>query len=223
MSLDHSPHLAHQFDDAEQQRESATLGMWAFLVTEVMIFGAIFTAYAVYRHQHYDAFLGGSHHLKAWLGGINTVVLISSSLTMALAVHGGQIGDNKSQVRWLVLTMLLGVAFLGVKAFEYHDEYVEKLIPGLNFDPTPWRDRGENANHVQMFFVLYFTMTGLHAVHMLVGLGILTVILLKARRGRYTAAYHTPIELAGLYWHFVDVVWIFLFPLLYLVGRPEFL
>jgi len=223
VSVVHSPYLAHQFDDAEQQREAATLGMWAFLVTEVMIFGAIFTGYAVYRYQHYGAFLSGSQHLKAWLGGINTVVLISSSLTMALAVYAAQIGHRRGQVLWLALTMVLGLAFLGVKAFEYYEEYQEKLIPVLNFDSTVWLSRGENPGPVQLFFVFYFTMTGLHAVHMLVGLGLLAFILMRARRGRYTAEYHTPVELVGLYWHFVDIIWIFLFPLLYLVGRPEFM
>ncbi len=219
MSVEHAPFLAHQFDDAEQQREAATLGMWAFLVTEVMIFGAIFTGYAVYRYQHYDAFLAGSQHLTAWLGGVNTVVLISSSLTMALAVHGGQIGSRKKQAMWLALTMVLGTAFLGIKAFEYYEEYADKLIPVLSFEPAAWM---KDPAKVQLFFVFYFTMTGLHAVHMLVGLGLLAFILRRARQGRYTAEYHTPIELTGLYWHFVDVVWIFLFPLLYLVGSPEF-
>ncbi len=211
--------LADHFEDLDQQHEVAMLGMWAFLVTEVMLFAATFTAYAVYRSKFPDAFVQGSQHLDVWLGAINTAVLIGSSLTMALAVHGAQIGHRNQLVLCLGLTLFLGLVFLGIKAHEYTTEYHEKLIPGLAFDEKPWIEQGTNPAHVKMFFVFYFVMTGLHAVHMTVGIGLLVVMLVLAWRGRFTKEYHTPVELAGLYWHFVDIVWIFLFPLLYLIGH----
>jgi len=205
---------AHQFDDMEQQKEASSLGMWVFLVTEIMFFGGLFMAYLLYRWSYPAAFAAASHHLNVTLGGLNTAVLIGSSLTMALAVHGAQTGNRKALVWFLIVTILLGCTFLGVKAVEYHHKFEEHLFPGASF-----HFEGPEAANAQMFFFIYFCMTGLHALHMIVGIGVLTVLTVLSVRGRYTPAYHGPVEVSGLYWHFVDIVWIFLFPLLYLIGR----
>jgi cytochrome c oxidase subunit 3 len=206
--------LAHQFDDIEQQRDAGTLGMWAFLITEMLFFGGMFMAYILYRSKDPESFAYASGHLNWRIGATNTAVLIISSLTMALAVYYSQMGKRTQLITFLLLTMLLGATFLGIKAFEYHQKYVDHLIPGFDFH---WHGHGD-PQHVQMFYFIYFAMTGVHALHMIVGLGIMTVITLMARRGRFTPEYHSPVEISGLYWHFVDIVWIFLFPLLYLVG-----
>ncbi|MEX2260806.1 MAG: cytochrome c oxidase subunit 3 family protein [Bryobacteraceae bacterium] len=213
-SGEHSLALRHQFDTVEQQRDASTLGMWVFLVTEIMFFGGLFTAYVIYRTLYPTAFEAGSHHLNITLGAINTVVLICSSLTMALAVHGAQLGSRKALIACLLLTILLGSVFLGIKAFEYADKFAHHLVPGPNF-----QFEGPFSRQVQLFYSIYFGTTGLHALHMIIGIGMLSVLAWQARRGRYSAEYNTPIELVGLYWHFVDIVWIFLFPLLYLLGR----
>lgn len=209
----HSAVLAHHFNDLEQQRKASTLGMWAFLITEIMFFGGLFTGYAVYRAAYPEAFAEASHHLDVLLGSINTAVLISSSLTMALAVHGAQVNDRKALIRFLLLTMFLGLVFLGIKLFEYAHKFAEQLVPGSNF-----HYEGAHAQQVQLFFSFYFAMTGMHALHMIIGIGILTVLVILAWRGRFSSVYYSPVELTGLYWHFVDIVWIFLFPLLYLIG-----
>ena len=209
------PDLAHHFDDMEQQREASSLGMWLFLVTEVMFFGGMFTTYMVYRTFYPEAFAGASHHLNLVLGGTNTLVLICSSLTMALAVVGAQTGNRKMQVCFLVLTILLGLTFLGIKGVEYYHKFEEHLVPGPNFRYP----EGHHGLQMQLFFSIYFAMTGMHALHMVIGIGVLTVLLFLASRGRFTPEYHSPMELTGLYWHFVDIVWIFLFPLLYLIER----
>jgi cytochrome c oxidase subunit 3 len=206
--------LAHQFDDIEQQREAGTLGMWAFLITEILFFGGMFMAYVLYRTKFSESFAAASAHLNWRLGAANTAVLIISSLTMALAVYYSQTGDRKKLMLFLVLTMILGATFLGVKAYEYYTKWVDHLIPGFGFD---WHGHGD-PQHVQMFYFIYFMMTGIHALHMIIGLGIMTVILIMSKRGRFTPEYHSPVEISGLYWHFVDIVWIFLFPLLYLLG-----
>jgi cytochrome c oxidase subunit 3 len=205
---------AHQFDDAEQQKEAATLGMWVFLVTEVLFFGGLFVTYLVYRHWYPEAFTVGSREMLVWAGTTNTFVLITSSLTVVLAVHAAQMGERRLLMLFLVLTMALGCVFLGIKAFEYYTEYVEHHVPGFGL---PFE--ASQSQHEQMFFCLYFMMTGLHAVHMIIGLGIMATMLWWAYRGIITPEYTNPIEISGLYWHFVDIVWIFLFPLLYLIGR----
>jgi cytochrome c oxidase subunit III len=204
----------HQFDDVEQQYEAASLGMWAFLLTEIMFFGGLFTGYAVYRAAYPAGFAEGSHHLDIVLGGINTAVLICSSLTMALAVHSAQLGERRTLTHFLLLTMLLGLVFLGIKGVEYAHKFGEHLVPGSGFVAE-----GPYAPQVQLFFGFYFSMTGMHALHMVIGIGILAVLAWQAGRGYFSPAYFTPVELTGLYWHFVDIVWIFLFPLLYLLGR----
>ena len=210
--------LAHQFDNLEQQVEAGTIGMWVFLITEVMFFGGLFMSYMTYRYWYPDSFAAGSSELQTILGATNTVVLICSSLTMALAVWSAQTGVRRLQIIFLIITMLLGLAFLGIKAYEYYSKYVESHIPWGNFvwkGPLPGT---ATAHTVQMFYWLYFAMTGLHALHMVVGVSILSFLLYFAWRGRFTPEYHAPMEISGLYWHFVDIVWIFLFPLLYLLG-----
>ena len=205
--------LAHQFDDPVQQHEASSLGMWAFLLTEIMFFGGLFVGYTVYRTAYPAGFIAGSQHLDVILGTINTAVLISSSLTMALSVHAAQTGHRQLLTRFLLLTMLLGLVFLGIKGYEYWHKYHESLVPGIRFTYD-----GLYASQVQLFLVFYFLMTGLHALHMVIGLGLLTVLTVLAWRGVFSAAYSTPVEIIGLYWHFVDIVWIFLYPLLYLLG-----
>ena len=208
------PALAHQFDDLRQQKEAATLGMWVFLVTEVLFFGGLFAAYSIYRAWYPDAFAAASHHLDLRLGTINTVVLITSSLTMALAVHAAET-DNRSRLMLLLtLTFVLGTVFLGIKGVEYYHKFQEHHVPGPSF-----QFEAEYFQHAQVFLSLYFVMTGLHAVHMFIGLGVLVWMLVWAWNGTITREYASPIEISGLYWHFVDIVWIFLFPLLYLIGR----
>lgn len=211
---EHSAHLAHQFDDSRQQFEASSLGMWAFLVTEVMFFGGLFMGFAVYVSLYAEAFAIGSRNLDLTLGTVNTVILLGSSLTMALAVQRAQRGRRWAVVGYLGLTLLLGLAFLGIKGVEYAHKYHQHLIPGPGFQL-----QGVGLQPVQLFFSFYFAMTGMHALHMLVGVVLLATLMVQAARGRYTTAYSTPVELSGLYWHFVDIVWIFLFPLLYLVGR----
>jgi len=213
--------LAHHFDTLEQQHDAHLLGMWTFLVTEVMIFGAVLTGYAVYRASYPEAFAAGSAHLKVGLGAGNTLVLIGSSLAMAFAVHSAQTGQRRAASGFLVLTMVLGTAFLMVKAVEYHIDYEEHLIPGLAFDEAHWLEKGINPRHAALFYVFYFVLTGLHAFHMIIGLGLLAYFAVRTRRGDCLGEKSTGVELAGLYWHFVDIVWIFLFPLLYLVGTRE--
>ena len=210
----HHPALAHQFDSLEQQVEATTLGMWVFLVTEVLFFGGLFLTYAIYRAFYPAAFSAASHELDIVLGGINTAVLITSSLTMALAVRSAQLGARRSLIMLLVATILLGTVFLGIKGVEYVHKFVEHHVPGPDF-----RFEAEHARHAQIFFSLYFMMTGLHAVHMVAGIGVLLVMLIFSWRGKISSSYYSPIEISGLYWHFVDIVWIFLFPLLYLIGR----
>ena len=204
---------AHQFDTMEQQKESSTLGMWLFLVTEIMFFGGLFLAYVIYRSAYPEAFAAASHTLDVKLGAFNTAVLIGSSLTMVLAVWAAQVNWRKGIVLFLLLTIVLGSVFLGVKAVEYHDKFVHHHVPGANFE---WD--GPRAQNAQIFFSLYFIMTGLHATHMVIGIIILAVLAVYAWRGKFDSEYYNPLEMTGLYWHFVDIVWIFLFPLLYLLG-----
>ncbi|MBI2930684.1 MAG: cytochrome c oxidase subunit 3 family protein [Planctomycetes bacterium] len=197
---------APQFDDLEQQHEAATLGMWVFLMTEVLFFGGLFLGYIVYRLAHERAFAQASSHLDVALGGINTAVLITSSFTMALAVHAAQTERRRRLFVFLLATMALGCVFLAVKGLEYAHKFREGLVPGPRFTHEPEQ---------QIFFSLYFVMTGTHAVHMIIGVGVMIGLMALALRRSHAAA----VENAGLYWHFVDIVWIFLFPLFYLVGR----
>ena len=209
--------VRHHFEDAAQQKDASTLGMWVFLVTEIMFFGGLFLAYFAYRQAFPDAFASASNKTDLWLGAFNTTVLICSSLTMALAVHFASIGKRQLLVLFLILTLLLGGAFLGVKAYEYHDKWVHHEVPGEHFECEGCVD----AQHASLFFSLYFGMTGLHASHMIIGFVILLVLIYQAAKGKFGPTWYTPIEMFGLYWHFVDIVWIFLFPLLYLIDRSH--
>ncbi len=299
----HPPGLQHQFDDMKQQLDSVTIGMWTFLAQEIMFFGGLFTVYLVFRSKYPMAFAAGSNHLDPFWGGLNTLVLIVSSLTMALTVYYAQKGNRNMQVGLIILTMIFGTVFLGVKAVEYTDKYNHGTIPVDGWNKVipegehqkdeassaaltlPFEQKasaseaegGETEVHanplgnfqildkdvklvkdneniltdsekvgyynnytrdaegniqpvgeinkeklkgkVQIFFWIYFVMTGLHALHMIIGLGIMLWLLYKAYRSTFSADYYSPVEIAGLYWHFVDIVWIFLFPLLYLLGR----
>ncbi|HZK75564.1 MAG TPA: cytochrome c oxidase subunit 3 family protein [Candidatus Kapabacteria bacterium] len=273
---EHHPHLAHHFESMEQQREAGTLGMWWFLLTEIMFFGGMFLAYTIYRHMYFDAFAAGSNVLSVWWGGFNTGVLIASSLTMALAVFHAQTGNSKKTVFFLCFTIFLGLVFLRVKYIEYSDKFAEHVFPAGDFRWPPPEEKpvgpqnpgdlllmlvgfeathpagptenglpvkvttnyseqgpyygtggqlpeqvqsGSMAGHVRMYFWLYFVMTGFHALHMVIGIGLLFMLAWQAWRNKFSREYHSYIELTGLYWHFVDIVWIFLFPLLYLVDR----
>jgi cytochrome c oxidase subunit 3 len=201
----------------EQQREAGTLGMWVFLVTEIMFFGGMFLAYTIYRSAYPELFAIASSSLNVYIGAANTVVLLCSSLTMVLAVRAAQLGQQRAIVIFLILTLLLGGVFLGVKAIEWKEKFDEHHIPGASFHLEGVPDGLQGR--AQLFFSLYFAMTGMHALHMIIGAGIMITLIVLARRGRYGASYYTPVDVSGLYWHFVDIIWIFLFPLLYLIDR----
>jgi cytochrome c oxidase subunit 3 len=213
----HTEHLQHHFDTKEQQLESSVLGMWVFLITEIMFFSGMFGAYTIYRNIYFDAFASTSRFMNLTLGATNTIVLITSSLTMALGVRSAQLGNKRMLIFFLTLTLLLGSVFLGIKAVEYHEKWVEHHVPGPTFEYEDAR----YAHQAQILFFLYFAMTGMHALHMIVGAGLLITLLAMAARNRFSAAWYTPVEMIGLYWHFVDIVWIFLFPLLYLIGHTR--
>ena len=256
----HSGHVAHHFDSAEQQFESGKLGMWIFLATEILLFGGLFCAYAVYRSNHPEIFVYAHRFLDKTLGAINTTVLICSSFTMALAVRAAQLGRTKALVRLLAATIVFAFCFLGIKAVEYEHKWKEGLLWGRRFHaelerpaaakPAPLpslpaaaaeersaippaavgprglaapgaRAHGEEdlgpPKNVQTFFAVYFLMTGLHGVHVIAGMIVIALVLVRARRGEFGPGYFTPVDLAGLYWHLVDLIWIYLFPLLYLI------
>jgi cytochrome c oxidase subunit III len=208
---EHDPALLHHFATKEQQKNSASLGMWLFLAQEVMFFGGMFCAYLVYRYKYFGDFGSASGRLNIWYGAINTAVLLCSSLTVVLAVRAAQLNKRKALTGWLVLTIILGCVFLGIKGIEYHDKWVHHEIPGPSFayqGTVPGHpDQQVNPHHAEMYFSLYFAMTGMHALHMIVGVGLFSLLAFWA----------------GLYWHFVDIVWIYLFPLLYLIDRNKLL
>jgi cytochrome c oxidase subunit 3 len=220
--VDDEPILSHQFDDVDQQTEASTLGMWLFLATEVMFFGGLLTAYAVYRTTAPREVALASKELNVALGCINTVVLLGSSLTMAMGVRAAGLRAQRELVMWLALTMVLGTAFLGIKAVEWTADYHEHLIPGVNFQ-VPEKDRtiveqeGLRPGKMELFFVLYFFMTGLHAIHLIIGVVLVGVMANLSWRGWFSGGGATQIEVTGLYWHFIDIVWVFLYPLLYLI------
>jgi cytochrome c oxidase subunit 3 len=262
----HSPRLAHHFDSHVQQFESNKLGMWIFLATEILLFGGLFCAYAVYRANHPEIFVYAHRYLDTTLGGINTAILIGSSFTMAWAVRAAQLGRQRALKVLLALTIVCAFGFLGIKFVEYEHKWKEGLLwgkryaphaegrtepaaapaaavtatppAGLNAEehtliPPPARgpaglavsDHADEQVHleqeapknVQVFFSVYFAMTGLHGIHVIAGMALLGWILLRASRGEFGPDYFIPVDLAGLYWHLVDLIWIFLFPLLYLI------
>jgi cytochrome c oxidase subunit III len=204
--------LQEQFEEMPQQKEAATLGMWAFLATEVLFFGAMFMSYIAYRNAYPQAFAEASHHTIVLFGTVNTAILLTSSLTMALAVHAARENNIKWLFRFLTITIVLALAFLAVKGLEYREDLSEHLWPGPHFKP-------ELPPQAQIFWVLYWIMTGVHALHVTVGVGLLSTMAWLTSRRKFSADYYTPIEMSGLYWHFVDIIWIFLYPLLYLIQR----
>ncbi len=225
---EHPAYLLHHFETVEQQKAASSFGMWLFLMQELMFFGGMFMAYLVYRTWYYPAFAAASNTLDWKIGTVNTIILLTSSFTMTLAVHYAEKQHVKALANSILITIVLGIVFLGLKATEYKAKFVEHHVPGASFsieDFVTGNNTGappmapDMAQHAQLFFSLYFAMTGMHALHMIIGIGILAVMYFKAKAGAYTAGHTAPIDYASLYWHFVDVVWIFLFPLLYLVNR----
>ena len=224
----HPSFLRHHFESIGQQREAASFGMWIFLLTEIMFFGGMFCAYLIFRNWYHPAFVAGSNTLDITLGTANTAVLICSSFTMAMAVYSAQMRRKGALMLFLVLTIVLGFVFLGIKGDEWHSKYVEHHIPGMDFsiqdfvhptNPKAIPLAPDMAEKTQLYFSLYFLMTGMHALHMVIGVSILFFLLARAYQGAYTEGHIMPIENFGLYWHFVDIIWIFLFPLLYLISR----
>ncbi len=209
---DQKPAVAEQFEDAQQQSEASLLGMWTFIATEVLFFGGLFLAYTIYRHFYYADFAIASRHTDVFFGTLNSVIILTSSLTMAFAVQAASENRKKVIMPLIVITMFFGISFLVVKGFEYHKDIAEHLVPGANFDPTL-------PPHAQLFFYFYWAMTGLHAVHLIIGLVVLSLMTRMAWCKKFSGEYYAPLEVSGLYWHFVDLVWLFLYPLLYLINR----
>jgi cytochrome c oxidase subunit III len=213
--------LEPHFRDLEQQHETAVLGMWVFLATEVILFGALFLGVYVYVYQYHEAAERASEKLNWIIGGTNTVVLLVSSLFMVLAVHSAKLGERRRLVLYLGLTASLGTLFLVLKGLEYYIDYRDNLIPGWRFVPEEWVHEGlrpEQVPHVQLFLLFYWIMTGTHALHMTIGIAVVLTMLVLAHRGYFSAEYYSPVDVTALYWHFVDTVWIFLLPMLYLLG-----
>lgn len=210
---EHPAYLAHHFSEVEQQQESAKLGMWIFLLTEVLLFGGLFCFYAIYRAWNPDMFYNAHKFLNVELGALNTVVLISSSVTMALAIRSMQLNDRKKTIWFLIITLACAAVFLVVKYFEYSHKFHLGQLPGKYYTFT-----GVQGSNPHIFFSVYFTMTGLHGIHVLAGMVAISWVLYRTVKNNFSAQYYTPIEMTGLYWHLVDLIWIFLFPLLYLIG-----
>jgi len=231
---EHPHYLLHHFESVEQQADASGFAMWLFLLTEVMFFSGLFVVYMIYRNWYYPAFVAGSHQLSVLLGGVNSVILITSSLTMALAVWFAERRKKNALLACLVTTLLLGIVFLGIKGLEYKEKFEKHHFPGATFslesfvnpasDPVAVAagDKPlpvDTAQRTELFFALYFAMTGMHALHMIIGMGLLVFIIYRARQGAYTTGHTQFVEYFGYYWHFVDIIWIFLFPLLYLINR----
>ena len=234
---EHPPYLRHHFENTAQQADAAGFAMWLFLLTEVMFFGGLFTAYLIYRNWYYPAFVEASHQLNVVWGTLNTAVLITSSFTMAMGVWCAEMRKQSGLVLCLILTFILGLGFLGIKTVEYKEKIEKHHVPGFHYslksfvdpqsDPEIYKEYHDKplaldmARHTEVYFSLYFVMTGMHALHMIIGIAILGFMIFRARAGAYTAGHVTFVENFGLYWHFVDIVWIFLFPLLYLISRHQ--
>ena len=232
---EHPPYQRHHFESVGQQFDATNFAMWLFLLTEIMFFGGLFTSYLIMRNWYYPAFVEGSHHLSIFWGTTNTAVLITSSFTMAMSVYSAQTRQKSKLVMYLVLTFVLGLVFLCIKGIEWHGEWVDHHVPGLRWSDADFLNpkldadvykeyhdaplSPEMAQNTEEYFFLYFAMTGMHALHMIVGIGLLGFIIFRARQGAYTKGHVTFVENFGLYWHFVDVIWIFLYPLLYLISR----
>jgi cytochrome c oxidase subunit 3 len=212
MSAEAHPALAHHFESLEKQAHAARLGMWLFLATEVLLFTALFAAYAVYRYLFHDSFAEASRHIETWIGLVNTIVLVTSSFTVAMGLHRATRGDGKGTALFFGVSVLLALVFLGFKAVEYTHHFQEGQLPGRFY--TYAEVTGPGAS---LFFSLYFLITGLHGIHVIIGMTVLAVTAFRAARGAFSVEYHVPVELAGLYWHLVDLIWIFVFPLIYLI------
>lgn len=206
-------HHAHHFDNAEHEYLSSKEGVWLFLTSEILMFGGLFVGYLIYHHLYPQVFHEGSKHLDWRLGALNTVVLLFSSLTMVLGVHYSQVNQKSKAVGALAITILCGAIFMVVKYFEYSHKIHEGLLPG-----TWYTADKHGLDNIGLYFSFYFMMTGLHGIHVLGGMCLILWVLLRARKGEFSSAYYTPVEGVGLFWHLVDLIWIFLFPLLYLVG-----
>jgi cytochrome c oxidase subunit 3 len=230
----HPPYQRHHFESMGQQVDATSFAMWLFLLTEIMFFGGLFTAYLIYRNWYYPAFVAGSHQLSILWGTANTAVLITSSFTMAMGVWSAEMRRKGLLTFFLVLTFLLGLVFLGIKTIEYSEKIEKHHVPGFHFSVQSFVDPQSDeaskaygdkplpldmARHTEVYFSLYFAMTGMHALHMIIGISILAFMIVRARAGAYTTGHVTFVENFGLYWHFVDIIWIFLFPLLYLISR----
>ena len=208
----HPWYLAHHYKDISTQNYAVRLGMWLFLATEVLLFAGLFLGYTVYRWLYHETFRQASRHLDLTLGTVNTVILITSSFTVAWAYHAIQKGNRKLCGRLLLFTILCAIAFLVIKYFEYAHKFHEHQLPGRFYAFEGLQLPGAN-----IFYAVYFLATGLHAFHVIVGMAILAWVMVRVMKGKYNAEYNLPVELGGLYWHLVDLVWIFLFPLLYLI------
>jgi cytochrome c oxidase subunit 3 len=208
-------HFPHHFESADHEFETSKFGMWLFLVTEIMLFGGLFVAYIIFRNLYPEMYHEAAHHLDKVMGAINTVVLLTSSLTMALAIGWVQRNDAKKATRYLVITLLCAATFLVVKYFEYKHKFHDGLLPGAHFDAAK---SGIQHPKADLFFSLYFMMTGLHGFHVLVGMILIAWMIVRVRRNEFSDKFYFPVECTGLYWHLVDLIWIYLFPLLYLIG-----
>ncbi|MTI88926.1 MAG: cytochrome c oxidase subunit 3 family protein [Balneolaceae bacterium] len=208
----HPAHVHHHFVDSDQQFDTAKMGMWVFLVNEILFFGGLFCAYIVYRTWYPELFSEAAHELNTLWGAVNTVVLIGSSLTVAMAIRSAQKNQTKGLKINLLITIALACVFMVIKGFEYSHKFHLGIFPGEYYTFT-----GIEHPQANIFFSIYYMLTGVHALHVLVGIGLITWIYLRARKGEFSSEYYTPVEITGLYWHLVDLIWIFLFPLLYLI------
>jgi len=205
-------HLLHHFIDSDQQFEASKMGMWVFLVTEILFFGGLFAAYIVYRAWYPDLYLQASEELNTFWGAVNTAVLIGSSLTVAMAIRSAQLNQIKGLITNLYITIGLAFTFMVIKYFEYAHKFEIGILPGSYYSYD-----GIAHEKANIFFSIYYMMTGLHGIHVLIGIGLMIWLVVKAKKNVLHSGYYTPVEITGLYWHLVDVIWIFLFPLLYLI------
>ena len=234
---EHPPYQRHHFETVGQQFDATNFAMWLFLLTEIMFFGGLFMAYLLFRNWYHDAFVVASHQLDIRWGTANTAVLIISSFTMAMGVYSAEMHRKGKLVFYLVLTFILGMVFLGIKSIEYTEKIEKHHVPGFHYsvqsfvspksDPEIYKEYQDKAlpydmaQKTEVYFFLYFAMTGMHALHMIIGISILGFMIFRAQAGAYTTGHVTFVENFGLYWHFVDIIWIFLFPLLYLISRHQ--
>ena len=204
--------VAHHFVDADQQLDSAKMGMWIFLVTEILFFGGLFLAYIVYRAWYPELYSAASDQLDTLMGSINTIVLIGSSVTVAFAIRAAQTDQKKKIIINLAITLILATTFMVIKYFEYTHKFHLGIFPGQFYT-----FEGIDHPKAPVFFSIYYMMTGFHGLHVVIGMGLMVWLLIDAYRGRFSSSYYNPVEIVGLYWHLVDIIWIFLFPLLYLI------